>query len=278
MRLRLVLVPVVRLIVQGARPYRRTSMSPDEAVAAASIADCFVVFHAETGEVLSIRPTATGPDGLPPALDEMARHVPTMGRFYRAGALTLRELKQRGEYFRRVTLRGRQIPELEMKPARELVAMLEGSVPLPSALGFPFDAGWMIHAIFELHRDEVDADLSARLSHLRWHFPAESLALQVHLADVAADRAALQRIWPALTSMVSHPDLAWALTSMVSDPFIARGLWPTGGGRDALCRLGDRAAGLRRAVGGLVPRGLGARAGRLSCRVSRCRPHPRTGA
>jgi hypothetical protein len=36
----------------------------------------------------------------------------------------------------------RRTPELETKSAAHIVDALEGPVPLPSALGFPFDAGW----------------------------------------------------------------------------------------------------------------------------------------
>jgi len=176
-------------------------MSPDEALAAAGTGDCFVVFHGDTGEVLAVRPTRPTLGSMTDELFDMKRAVPTVGRFFSAGALTRAVLEEQAADCRRIGARGQQIPDLESKPASHLVEVLEGCAPLPSALELPDDARWIIEAIFELHRAELTPDLIARLSQLRHRYPRCARALDVYLADVAGDRDALWRIWPGHASV-----------------------------------------------------------------------------
>ena len=171
-------------------------MTPDEAVAAVAQGDCFVVFDGATGEVLSVEPTKTTAEGLAEALARMRGPGPTVGRFFARGTLTLSVIARQGDDCRRIALRSSQSDDLQRRPAAYLVDLLEGRLPLPVGFSFPFEAGWMIPALFQLHRDELTPDLVARIAELHHRFSEEADLIAVYLAGTSGDRNALWAIWP----------------------------------------------------------------------------------
>ena len=180
---------------------------------------CFVIFDADTGEVLEVRGAeeATTPGAIVGTMGTAAKaHGSVKGRFFDGAAITREALEHEAKESRQVAARVSILSRWSVMPAEELVRILE-----TDEFGPPMDAFHgprvVIGRIFD-YPPEILLPLVPRLERTQQTFVARGfedavrLFLQSKLAVLAGDFAGLKKVWEAFhtgifSALVWHPDL-----------------------------------------------------------------------
>ena len=152
------------------------------------------------------------------------------------------------EDLERVAKRARELPLLQKASAIRLTSILEGHEALdPKTFDLGFEADWIVKAIFELHRHELDVPLVDRIAAAGAHFMGYTAThVDAWVAGWRGDISALRAIWPPAPNGFDTMDITEASL-------------------DGFARLGDRSEQL---VDALVARvGAGPESAWTECLV-----------